>query len=150
MRVKPNPTRAVLALLAGMLTLSSCSDNTSPTADGSKSMKHRLLVAADAAVIRTDGKARLVEAVKTTRGKMRGMAGYSDESPDEAVWVIQVSGDDYICGGCSAPSNASLPKGRYITEVLRIPDLSVTEFGLGPTGAALRRLGKVERLRDDQ
>ena len=150
MRVKPKATPAVLALLVSLLALSSCSDHTSATAGGSKAMKHRLLLTADAAVMRTDGKAKLVEAVRTTRGKMRGMAGYSDQHPDEAVWVIQVSGDDYICGGCSAPRNAALPKGRYITEVLTLPDLSVTEFGLGPTGAALRRLGKVERLRDDR
>jgi hypothetical protein len=138
--------RLAMVLIATMTA--SCGWHALPGAHGDSAIHRQLLAAADAAVARTDGEAKVVEAVQTTRGKMRGLAGYSDEHPDEVVWVLQVSGDEYVCGGCSAPFNAALPKGRYITEVLRASDLSVTEFGLGPTGAALSRLGKVERLRD--
>jgi hypothetical protein len=138
-----------LAAVAVVLTLSACGSASAALSAGvGDSTKDRLLTAADAAAKGNSGEAKHVEAVKTTRGKAADLTGHSNLDQSEAVWVVQVSGDRYICGACSMPSGASAPQGYYITMVLRASDFVSTDGGLGPRATDLSALGDVQVLRD--
>lgn len=143
------PPRLVTVALA--LSLSACgSQSASVAADGDPSAKARLLAAADAAANRNGGKAKRVEAVETTRGKAADLTGHSNQNQNESVWVVQVSGDHYLCDLCSVPYGAKAPQGDYITIVLRSSDFENTDSGLGSQATDLAALGEVKVLRGDR
>ena len=116
--------------------------------DGSD--REKLLAAAEAAADANGGEARRVEAVKTTRGAAADLTGHSNQDQDEEVWVVQVSGDNYVCDICRRPPGMASPEGRFIKIVLRASDFEGTDGGLGPTATDLTRLGYVEILRDER
>jgi hypothetical protein len=148
MNVRISPSLAAVALV---LSLSACgSQSASVAADGDESAKARLLAAADAAAKRNGGEAKRVEAVETTRGKAADLTGHSNQNQSEGVWVVQVSGDHYLCGACSVPYGGTAPKGDYVTIVLRASDFESTDGGLGPQATDLAALGEVKVLRDDR
>jgi hypothetical protein len=140
-----------LAALAVAVSLTACgSGSAALSSGGSDAQKGRLLAAADAAAKNNGGKARHVEAVETTRGTAADLTGHSNLSQDEKVWVVQVSGDDYSCGGCSRPAGASSPSGKYLTLVLRAADYEGTDFGISPKPTDLAAFGHIQVLRDDR
>lgn len=121
-----------LAAVAVLLSLSACgSQSATLAAHRSDSTNGRLLAAADAAAKSNGGEARRVEAVETTRGKAADLTGHSNLDQSEVVWVVQVSGDHYVCGACSMPAGATAPKGDYITMVLRASDFESTTVASG-------------------
>lgn len=111
--------------------------------------KAELLAAADAAARSNGGSAPRVEAVRTTRGRAADPTGHSQQDQDQAVWVVQVSGDEYECGVCSRPFGGAAPRGDHITLVLRASDLVSTDAGIGPSGTDLAAFGEVLVLRQD-
>jgi hypothetical protein len=133
---------------AVMLLVAACGSGTGAQ-DNANPERERLLAAADAAAKRNDGEARRVEVVKTTRGEAADLTGHSNQAQGEEVWVVQVSGDDYVCDGCSRPAGATSPEGRFMTLVLRVSDFEGTDFGMSPRATDLARYGEVEVLRDD-
>lgn len=140
-----------LAALAVAVSLTACgSGSAALSSGGSDAQKGRLLAAADAAAKNNGGKARHVEAVETTRGTAADLTGHSNLSQDEKVWVVQVSGDDYSCGGCSHPAGASSPSGKYLTLVLRAADYEGTDFGISPKPTDLAAFGHIQVLRNDR
>jgi hypothetical protein len=137
------------AAAAVVLALSACGSASSSLSAGTgDSTKDRLLTAADAAAKSNSGEAKHVEAVETTRGKAADLTGRSNLDQSEVVWVVQVSGDHYICGACSMPAGASAPQGDYLTMVLRASDFQSTDGGIGPHATDLSALGDVQVLRD--
>src|SRR5947208_3159628 len=108
-----------LAALAVLLSLAACGSMSASLKAGGDSTKDRLLAAADAAAKGNGGKARRVEAVETTRGKAADLTGHSNLDQSEEIWVVQVSGDHYICGACSTPARGPAIEGDYITMVIR-------------------------------
>lgn len=132
----------VILLVAACGSGTGGQDNTNPE-------RERLLAAADAAAKRNDGKARRVEVVKTTRGEAADLTGHGNQAQREEVWVVQVSGDYYVCELCSRPAGASSPEGRFMTLVLRVSDFEGTDFGMSPRPTDLARYGEVEVLRDE-
>jgi hypothetical protein len=145
MNISPN-----LAALAVVLSLSACgSQSASLAANGNDSTKARLLAVAEAAAKGNGGEAMRVEAVETTRGTAADLTGHSNLDQSEDIWVVQVSGDHYICGACSMPRGATAPTGDYITVVLRASDFESTDGGLGPHATDLAALGDVQVLRGE-
>jgi hypothetical protein len=139
-----------LAALAVLLSPSACGSQTaSPAANGDDATRTRLLAAADTAAKSNGGEAKRVEGVETTRGKAADLTGHSNLDQSEDIWVVQVSGDHYICGACSMPPGATAPKGDYITMVLRASDFESTDGGLGPHSTDLAALGDVQGLRGE-
>lgn len=110
----------------------------------------RLLELADEAAERNGGEAKLVEAVRTTRRAAEGLSGSASNQPDVPVWVVQVSGTDYSCDGCSVPQGAEAPRGRYLTLVPTVDTYEGTSFGISPRPKDLAALGPVEVLRDER
>jgi hypothetical protein len=137
-----------LTALAVAVCLSGCGSQPASLATGvSDSTKHRLLAAADSAAKSNGGKAKRVEAVETSRGKASDLTGNSNLDQSEKLWVVQVSGDHYVCGLCSHPSGVKSPQGDYITLTLRASDFAGTDFGLSPRATDLAALGEVHVLR---
>jgi hypothetical protein len=142
-------TSCVLTALVAALSLTACGqERAASSADGSGIPKDRLLAAADAAAERSGGEAKRVEAVETTRGTAADLTGHSNLQQEEKVWVVQVSGDEYLCGACSVPYGASAPTGKYLTLVLRASDYENTDFGMSPNATRLAAFGPVAVLRD--
>jgi hypothetical protein len=142
--------RMELAGLVGLLSLAACGQLPGSTGEGQDPVRARLLAAADTAATSNGGKAKLVEAVETTRGTAADLTGHSNADQAEKVWVVQVSGDDYSCSQCSHPARGSAPGGKYITLVLRASDYVGTDSGIGPGATDLAQLGHVEVLRDQR
>lgn len=142
MGMKWLPVVLAASMLAACGTASSLSAPADPARD-------KLLAAADRAAKANGGTARHVEAVETTRAKAADLDGHSNRDQTEAIWVVQVSGDHYICGACSMPPGAKAPEGDYITMVLRASDYESTDGGMGPRAANLASMGDVEVLRND-
>lgn len=107
--------------------------------------RHRLLVLADQVASNNSGKAVDVAVVRTSL-RQAGSAG-STNRPDQAVWVLQESGDTYVCRDCTSPSNARPPHGRYLTQVLTVGDLQTLSGGISPNVRDLSALGQVAVLR---
>ena len=140
-----------LATFAAVLSLSACGTQSGTAAGdvGDEATKVRLLAAADAAAKGDGGVARRVEAVETTRGKAADLTGHSNLDQSEALWVVQISGDHYVCSACSVPYGAAAPEGDYITIVLRASNFENTDGGLGPA-TDLAPLGDVQVLRSGE
>lgn len=145
MSMRMTPSFATIAVL---LLLSACGSRSAPLSDDEDdSTRVRLLAAADAAANNDGGVARRVEAVETTRGKAAELTGHSNVDQSEVIWVVQVSGDHYVCTACSMPAGARAPQGDYITMVLRASDFESTDGGIGPRATDLTGLGDVQVLR---
>ncbi|MFN2538197.1 MAG: hypothetical protein ABR549_08600 [Mycobacteriales bacterium] len=138
-----------MSLLLISFGLAACGTSSALSSGTDDPVKAKLLAAADAAAKHNGGEAKHVEAVETTRGKAADLTGHSNLDQSEAVWVVQVSGDHYVCGTCSVPAGASGPQGDYITIVLRASDFEGTDGGLGPRATDLAALGDVQVLRDN-
>jgi hypothetical protein len=137
-------------LLLCTFTLAACSTHTvgASISPKDKPVTAKLLAAADAAARSNGGEAKRVEVVQTTRGKAANLTGHGSQNQGEAVWVVQVSGDHYVCGLCSNPG-ATVPKGDYITIVLRVSDYEDTDGGLESRATDLAAMGDVQVLRND-
>lgn len=140
-----------LLVVVAMCLTAACGDGSvqlAPGVDGE--VRQRLLAAADRAAKANDGEAKRVEAVKTTRGTADDLTGSSGDRRNQEVWVIQVSGTNYSCKGCSRPMGARVDtsKFRFITLVLTASDYAGTDFGIGPRPTDLSRYGEVEVLRE--
>lgn len=142
--------RRHLAALVVVLALAACGTEAAGQRSSADSRERRLLAAADAAGKNNGGEAKRVEVVRTIRGGASDLTGHSNQAQDEAVWVVQVSGDDYSCGSCPRPAGAPAPTGRFLTLVLRASDYKSTDFGMLPNRTDLARLGQVELLRDER
>jgi hypothetical protein len=46
------------------------------------------------------------------------------------VYVIEVTGGPFACGGCSSPSGASAPQGNAITLTVDTQTFQVLDFGI--------------------
>jgi hypothetical protein len=148
MRLMDVRARTSLAALVVIASLSGCGSEGMPVAAGEASTAQRLLAAADAAAKSNGGRAKHVEAVETTRGKAAELTGHSNSDQSEVVWVVEVSGDRYVCGACSMPAGAAAPHGDHLTMVLRAADFQSTDGGIGPAATDLAALGDVQVLRD--
>lgn len=139
---------AVLAVAAGPSALGLTSRSGPSTAPGFAAdpvTAKRLLELADQAAERDAGKAVNVEVVRTTRAQADSPD--TTNQPDVPVWLMQVSGDDYVCGGCSAPAGADPPSGRYLLLAVTVDGFQSTSFGIGPDARDLGALGAVQVLR---
>jgi uncharacterized protein YceK len=142
--------RRVAVVLAVVALLAGCGQQTtSVQSSEDDTHKERLLAAADASADRNDGKALRVEAVRTTRRAAEGLTGSTSNQADVPVWVTQVSGTTYACGGCSRPPGAVTPTGRFLMLVVTADAYEGTSFGISPNRYDLASLGTVEVLRDD-
>ena len=110
----------------------------------------QLLTLADQAASRNGGEAVLVQAARSTRGSAELLSGSTTNQPDVPVWVVQVSGSDYVCELCSGPSGGAAPKGRFLTMVYEADDFESTSFHMSPTAYDLASLGPVQVLRDNR
>lgn len=108
-------------------------------------VREHLLALADEVAAGNGGRARDVEAVRTTRTGVEGPG--TTYQPGVEVWLLQVGGDDYLCTSCSAPSGASLPRGRYLTLAVTVDGYRTTSFGVSPVPRELAALGEVQLLR---
>jgi uncharacterized protein YceK len=140
--------RRVAVVLAVVALLAGCGQQTSVQSSEDDAPKERLLAAADAAADRKDGKALRVEAVRTTRRAAEGLTGHISNQADVPVWVTQVSGTTYACGGCSRPPGAVTPTGRFLMLVVTADAYEGTSGGISPNRYDLSSLGEVEVLRD--
>lgn len=143
--------RYVLLLVLG-LALAGCGSEAGASATPGSTDEHvvHLLGVADEAAQRNGGKALHVEAVKTTRRAAERLSGSSSSQPDVAVWVVQVTGSEYVCDGCSRPQGAAAPRGHYLTLVLTVDAYEGTSFGISSQPRNLASLGEVEVLRDER
>lgn len=135
-----------LPVLLAASTLSACGTASSLSAPADPA-RDKLLAAADTAAKANGGTARHVEVVETTRARAADLDGHSNRDQNEAIWVVQVSGDEYVCNFCHGPRGAKPPTGRYIHLLLRASDFAVTDSGLGSGADDLSPLGDVQVLR---
>lgn len=140
--------RSVLVLVLG-LALVACGSAAATPAGSDDGHVERLLALADEAAERNGGEALRVEVVETTRRAAEGLSDSSSNQPDVAVWVVQVSGSEYLCDGCSRPYGAEAPRGRYLTLVPTVDAYEGTSFGISPQPKDLASLGPVEVLRGE-
>ena len=72
----------------------------------------------------SNGQAVHVQTVRTTRAAAeRLMGGITDRPRREIVWVTQISGDHYLCLGCSGPRpsrSASPPSLVYVNHLVAV------------------------------
>lgn len=152
----------VLALLSASLVGCAASDNTSveglatetsaasPTPGVSDADRAALLAQADRLADEHQGRAVQVVAVRTKSSNARAITGWSEQAPDEDVWVLAVSGDDYFCQFCSGPSDDG-KQSKHLTLTVRAehPTDERLTFGMSQTPYDLSAFGSVHTLRGD-
>lgn len=141
-------TRAVSTAALGAALLAGCA---SPSADtsGSTTARHpvRGRLVAIARRMASGKPIVLAQAVRSTHAHANRVWSGDGVSGQEAVWLIQVRvARTIVCGYCSAPSNASLPRGRIVTEIVTARSLTLTDSGIGNKPTDLHRLGHVITL----
>ena len=111
--------------------------------------KQALLAQADLLAEEFQGRALKVVGVRTRSSTGREITGWSDQSPDEVVWILAVSGDEYFCRFCSGPSDDG-KHSRHLTLTVRAeqPADERLTFGMSNTPYDLSRFGEVQTLRD--
>jgi hypothetical protein len=93
--------------------------------------------------------AAVITELRRTARRTANLNGESGVITAEAVasahggWILQLAGR-FVCGQCSSPSGAQIPKGRVVTFELRAS--RIVDFTIGPEGRNLARLGTVVRL----
>ncbi len=144
-----------LVLLAVALGVSACGQATAstsppaspPPAKFSGPVARLQAQARSLAASLGDRSVKTFQVVRTTRKLMNVGLAYGPQ-PNETnaiVYVIEIRGD-FVCGGCSRPSNADAPKGHVADIVLRRGDLSETDFSLGDRTARMHVMGRAYTL----
>ena len=88
-------------------------------------------------------------AVRTRSSTARAVTGWSEQHPDEDVWVLAVSGDGYFCRYCSGPSEDG-KRSNHLTLTVRAEGptdprltdgMSLSPYDLSPFGSVMRLRG---------
>lgn len=114
----------------------------SPAPEVGDAERASLLAQADRLADEHQGRAVQVEAVRTKSSTARSLTGWSTQQPDEDVWVLAISGDDYFCRYCSGPSDdgkrskhltltvrASRPMDERLTDGMSLSPYDLSPFG---------------------
>jgi hypothetical protein len=121
-----------------------------PQPNNLPSQQVRALVrdAADRAITALGGRLRNVEAVYSQHHNdaVKRLMGDLTFGPDQPVWIIQIDGENFQCGGCSHPIGATIPPGNNEVEVVDATTFHVLDFSFGTGHKDLAQFGRVINL----